>query len=74
VNISKNTALTKYIAKMAMLNVFVFLSIHGRKIQEKIRAVVSMIKRPMAWVMAEPWARPMKAPLTKMYTRVGKTQ
>jgi hypothetical protein len=59
---------------MAMLNVFVFLSIHGLKIQARISAVVSMIKRPMACVMSDPWASPMKAPFTKMYIKVGKTQ
>lgn len=63
---SKNTALTKWTAQMAMLKVLVFLSIHGLKTDEKMRFMVSIHKRPIVRVIGDDCERPMKAPLMKM--------
>lgn len=68
---SKNTALMKLTAAMAMLKTFVFLSMKGLMVLIATNNPSSRITRATPCVLPLSWANPMKRLLTKVYRSMG---
>ena len=74
VNSNRKMTLTKLIAAIDMLKMFVFLSIQGRMTLTAMSAPASTITRPMACTTAVLWQKATKTDLTRIYPSNGRTK
>jgi len=65
VKVNRKMALTKLIEQMAILNVFVLLSIQGRMTLAVIKAAASRMMKATAWVTPDFCANAINMPFTR---------